>query len=72
MIKGAYNKPRTQARERINLNVISTTVAEISAEAEARGVPFATFVAAILDVIAREKMFDAVLDGDMPRVKEGA
>jgi len=68
---GANDGKRTQARERLNLNVLSTVVAELHMEADARGVPFATLVSRLIDLVTTENMIDAVLDGEFPR-KKGA
>ena len=71
MSKAPYAR-RAESREGAKVNLLIGTHEALRQEAEARAVPFATLAAALLDVIAREKMFDAVLDGEMPRVKEGA
>lgn len=69
-MSGAHHGKRTQARERVELNVLATAVAELHMEAEMRGVPFATLAARLLDLATLENMIDAILDGEMPR-KEG-
>lgn len=69
---GAHNTRRAKPREAVRLNLLTDTIEAIRAEAQARNVPFMTFAAALLDTIARDGMFDAVLDGEFPKVKEGA
>ena len=67
---GAHNTRRAQAREAIRVNVLTTSQAELRMEADARNVPFATLCAKLLDVIAADStLIDAVLDGEMKRVK---
>jgi len=71
-MSGARHGQRKPSREAIKANVLTDTIEGIRQEAQARGVPFMTLVATLLDTINREKKFDSVLGGQSPRVREGA
>jgi hypothetical protein len=68
----AHDTRRKQSRDRLNLNVLSVTLAELEMEGVQRSVPLATLCAKLLDVIASDStLIDAILDGEYPR-KNGA
>ena len=64
----AHDTTRKQSRDRMNLNVLSVTLAELEMEAVERRVPLATLCAKLLDVIASDStLIDAIVDGEYPR-----